>query len=183
MLAEESLAIFTSLGHVQGVGQATGLNGELDYLDGLHDLGLRRMRESADIAGAAGFAWWRAGMLGKLADCHRELGQLDESETCAREACAISQELGDRLRIVRGLARLARLAAERHEPERAGRLWGAVEADELRGPIGAWENERERYEQAILRAADPELERGREEGRRLSLEEAVAVALSVDSRS
>jgi predicted ATPase len=180
-LAEESLAIFAAAGHGQGVAQATGLMGELDYADGLHDAGCRGMQESADLAGEAGFAWWRAGMLGKLADCHAEQGRLDEAENCAREACAISQALGDRLRVVRGLARLARLAAERGEPERAGLLWGAVEADEEHGPIGAWENERERYAQALAEVAGPDFERGRDQGRRLALDEAVSAALSVDS--
>ena len=180
-LAEESLAIFIAAGHGQGVAQATGLLGELDYADGLHEAGLRAMQESADLAGGGGFPWWRAGMLGKLADCRREQGQLDEAETCAREACAISQELGDRLRVVRGLARLSRLAAERGELERAGLLWGAVEADEEHGPIGAWENERERYAQAVVEVAGPDFERGRDEGRRLALDGAVSAALSVDS--
>jgi tetratricopeptide (TPR) repeat protein len=179
-LAEESLAVFTAAGHGQGVAQAIGLRGELDYADGLLEAGLRGMQESADLAGAA-FAWWRAGMLGKLSDCHREQGHRDDAETCAREACAISRDLGDRLRIVRGLARLARLAAERGEPERAGLLWGAVEAAEERGPIGAWENERERYAQAVAEVAGPDFERDRDEGRRLALDEAVSAALSVDS--
>jgi predicted ATPase/class 3 adenylate cyclase len=179
-IAEESLGIFTAAGHVQGVAQAIGLTGELDYGEGRRELGLQRLQESADRAGEAGFRWWRAGMLGKLADCHREHGQLDEAETCAREACAISQELGDRLRLVRGLARLARLAAERGEPERAGLLWGAVEADEERGPIGAWENERERYAQALCGVEEPDFDLGREKGRTLSLDEAVNRALSID---
>jgi hypothetical protein len=115
--------------------------------------------------------------------CHREQGRADEAETCACEACAISEELGDRLRVVRGLARLARLAAERGDPERAGLLWGAVEADEEHGPIGAWENERERYAQVVLGAAGPDFDRGREEGGRQALDEAVSAALSVDSPS
>ena len=62
--------------------------------------------------------------------------------------------------------------------ERAGQLWGAVEAEEQRGAIGHWENEREQHERRVLAHADPTLEAGREAGRLLSLEDAVSLALS-----
>ena len=176
-MATESLEAFTAAGDRRGVAQSTGLLGELDYAEGLHDAGVQRLRESADLAGEADFLWWRAGMLGKLADCHRDRNQLDEAETCALEVCAISQRLGDRLRVVRGLARLARLAADRGDAQRAGLLWGAVEAEEERGPIGAWENERERYAAAILANGGPELEAARSAGGCLSLDDAVRLGL------
>ena len=79
---------------------------------------------------------------------------------------------------MRGLARLARIAAERGDHRSAGRLWGAVEAEEARGPIGAWENEREAYVRTVLAATASEFERARDEGRKLSLDEALDVALS-----
>ena len=73
-----------------------------------------------------------------------------------------------------------RLEAERGNAERAGELWGAVEAEEQRGAIGHWENEREQHERMVLAHADAELEAGREAGRLLSLEDAVELALSSD---
>ena len=75
---------------------------------------------------------------------------------------------------------LAALEAERGNAERAGELWGAVEAEEQRGAIGQWENEREQYERMVFAHADAELEAGREAGRLLSLEDAVERALSPD---
>ena len=81
-----------------------------------------------------------------------------------------------------GLALLAAVAAEAGEKERAGLCWGAIEAEERRGAIGQWENEREQYERKVFAHADAELEagRGREAGRQLSLEDAVERALSSD---
>jgi hypothetical protein len=46
------------------------------------------------------------------------------------------------------------------------------------GRIGQWEAERGDYEDRILTARGPELEAGRSEGRRMTLEEAVAYALA-----
>jgi hypothetical protein len=80
--------------------------------------------------------------------------------------------------MVRGLARLARISAERGELERAGRLWGALEAEEERGPVGAWDVERERYAAPVLAHTGPEFERGREQGRALELDAAVGEALA-----
>jgi hypothetical protein len=59
-------------------------------------------------------------------------------------------------------------------------LWGAIEAEEQRGAIGQWENEREQFERMVFAHADADLERGREAGRLLSLEDAVERALSSD---
>jgi predicted ATPase len=177
-LGEESLTTFSASGDRRSESLSLGLLGEVEYAEGNREAGLELMEQSADLAGKTGFAWWRAGMLGKLSDCQLEQERLDQAEACAGEALALSRDLGDRLRTVRGLARLARIAAERGEPERAGRLWGAVEAEEARGPIGAWENERDRFERPVLAHAGPELEGGRGEGRRLRLNEAVDSALA-----
>jgi hypothetical protein len=82
------------------------------------------------------------------------------------------------LSIVFALARLARIAAEKGQDERAGRLWGAVEAEEEGGALGAWYDQRERFAPAILAHAGPEFERARAEGRLLALETAVHEALN-----
>jgi predicted ATPase/class 3 adenylate cyclase len=176
-LAQESLAGFLASGNREGESQSLSLLGEVEYAEGKRDAGVELMEQGAALAGETGFTWWRAGMLGKLADCALERGHLDQAESHAREALALSRDLGDRLRIVRGLARLARIAAERDDSGRAGRLWGAVEAEEARGPIGAWENERGGFERPILAYAGAALDSGRGEGRKLALAEAVAFAL------
>jgi hypothetical protein len=57
-----------------------------------------------------------------------------------------------------------------------------IEAEEVRGPLGMWEHDREEYAAAVLVHEGPEFEAARATGKRLSLDEAVEYALSVDSR-
>jgi ATP/maltotriose-dependent transcriptional regulator MalT len=177
-LAEEGLAALTAAGDRKVRSVVIGLLGEVEYADGNLEPGLELMEQSATFAREVDFSWWRAGMLGKLADFEFEQGRLDKAQADAGEALALSRDLGDRLRAVRGLARLARIAAERGDSQRAGLLWGAVEGEEARGPVGAWESERERFERPVFARADPALERGREEGRKLALDQAVEQALA-----
>ena len=61
---------------------------------------------------------------------------------------------------------------------RAGRFWGAVEAEAERAPLGQWEAEHELYAQRILVMEGPEFSRAREEGRRLTFARAVEEALA-----
>ena len=78
------------------------------------------------------------------------------------------------------LAILARAAAEQGDQQRAGRLWGALEREAERGPIGQWEaqGEGDQYTAAVLARTGAEFERARQEGRRLALDAAVELALA-----
>ena len=75
------------------------------------------------------------------------------------------------------LSLVARCAIEHEDTERAGRLWGAIETEEARAPMGQWEIEREAYAAPLLRRAGAGFERGRALGRTLSLDEVVKQAL------
>ena len=125
-----------------------------------------------------GFIWWQAGMLAASADCKLELGRADEAEADAREGLVLTTEIWDRRATVYLLTLFAWAAAVRGDVRRAGQLWGAVEAEAGRAPVGQWEAERELYAGRVLTAAGPELTRAREEGRRWSLERAVEEALA-----
>ncbi len=81
------------------------------------------------------------------------------------------------------LALLARFAASSSQSERAGRLWGAIEAEEARAPVGAWEHQREEFAAPVLADGGPEFEAGRAAGRLLSLDEAVDDALAGRNRA
>ena len=83
---------------------------------------------------------------------------------------------------VYALALLARLAGAAGQAERAGRLWGAIEAEEARGPVGYWEGDRERIASTVV-ISSTEFESARSAGRSLSLDEAVAYALGDDRGS
>ena len=70
---------------------------------------------------------------------------------------------------------LAVMAAERGDGERAGLLWGAVDAEAASGRVGQWERERPEFE-AIVRTVDgPAFRRAHAEGGLLSIAQAIAV--------
>jgi hypothetical protein len=83
--------------------------------------------------------------------------------------------------MVWGVALVAWMAVEDGRLAESGRLWGALEAEAERAPIGQWEaGERDRWVDRIV-CADPEFEQGLVDGRRLSLDEAVEYALGADA--
>jgi len=71
------------------------------------------------------------------------------------------------------LATLAAFVRESVDENRAAVLWGAVEAEERRAPLGAWERHRESFA-ARLRGLPSH---GVQRGQTLTLDEAVAYAL------
>jgi predicted ATPase len=176
-LGEESLALSREVGSGAAESQALGLLGELEYRLGNLEAGAALIEQSSDLAGEVGFPWWRSRMLRKLADCLLELGRPDRAEVAVREALRLMAEIGDRQMIVFTIARLARIAAESGRVEEAGLLWGAIEAEEERAPMGAWAKERDRLGAPVLARSGPEFEQGRSEGRLLALEEVIDQAL------
>jgi len=88
------------------------------------------------------------------ADCEFELGRIEESERRDRRALELGQQIDDRQSLIYTLAHMARNAAFRGDADRAGRLWGALEAEAERAPVGQWEAEREKYAEAFLRSTD-----------------------------
>jgi hypothetical protein len=87
-------------------------------------------------------------------------------------------ELRDRSDRAFGLGLLACVAAERGQRERAGRLWGAIEDEDAFAPLGGWRRHRQSCEARIREVAGSEFERGRAEGRELTLDDAVSLALA-----
>jgi ATP/maltotriose-dependent transcriptional regulator MalT len=108
-----------------------------------------------------------------------ELGDTPRAEERVRESLRLSRDLVDRQGIVYSIAMLAGLSTETGQLERAGRLWGSLEREAEQAPVGYWEGDRSEYEARVVRD-EPAFERGREKGRRLSLDEAVAYALGDD---
>jgi predicted ATPase len=176
-LAEEGLAAARRLGRRKGEAVALGSLGEIAVATGERERALELLRTSADLAGEAGFVWWQAGMLLTLGDCALQLARLDAAESALRQGVELALRIDNRMHAVYGLALLARIAADRGATDRAGVLWGAIEADEERGPIGQWEEEREAYAAFVLAVAGDAFEAARTRGRRLSLAEAVEYAL------
>jgi predicted ATPase len=179
-LLEQSLELFRRTGSRRGEGEAIGSLGGLAHREGDFERALELYRRSAELVAPLGFTWWQVSMLGGIAECALHLGRAAEAEAPARESLSLAHEIGDRQGTVFALALLAWVAAESDDPARAGRLWGALEAEEERGPVGQWETERESFAARVLAPTGAELERGLAEGRRLSLEAAVEEALERD---
>jgi predicted ATPase len=173
----QSLALSREIREPRAEALALWVVGEAEQRLGDPGLGVELFRQSADLAGEIGFMWQRTRMLRRLADWALEHGDPAEARRDLEEALRLSHELGDRISVVFTLARLARLEAELGWPEKAGVLWGAVEAEEEAGGLGAWYGERERFAGPLLAFAGDEFDRGRDEGHRLSIGDAVVYAL------
>jgi tetratricopeptide (TPR) repeat protein len=168
-LGEEGLAGTRRSGIERDEAQALGLLGEVEFELGNHDAGLDLMEQSTATAAGCGFHWWEARMLLRLGKRRRSLRHADEAEASALAGLRLAAELDDRRRTVQLLDLLAALAADRGDAQRCGRLRGAVEAELARRPISAW----------VMTDIPPDsvAEDGLDEGRLLSLDEAVEHAL------
>ena len=135
---------------------------------------------SARLAGECGFRWWRHHALGALAEYALKLGRPEEARAPAGEALAGSFSIGDQQGVVYSLA-LLRLGRDGSRGQRGrGGCGDRSRPSPTARRIGQWEGEREKYAAAIV-TERPDFERGRSEGRRLSLDEAVEYALdSID---
>jgi tetratricopeptide (TPR) repeat protein len=176
-LLDESLRLSRRQGSLRGEADLTGALAYLLELEGDPAAASELFSQAAEMAAEIGFTWWQLAMLQGLSDCLIQLGRIDEAEPVAREELTLARELGDRQSCLYGLVHLAWLAALRGDEWLAGFVWGAVEAEEARAPVGQWETEREIYLERVTAGSGDELERGRQKGRELSFEAAIEEAL------
>jgi non-specific serine/threonine protein kinase len=154
---------------------------------GRPEQGFELMQRALALAQEASFSWWEANLRNALATHAAELGRDAEAEVHARAQLALGRDMSDRRHTLQALGVLAALAAGRGDAERAARLWGALEAEELRGPVGLrprmapWSTERARFAAAVVGAADAAFEQRRAEGRRMELRDAVAYATETNA--
>ena len=124
--------------------------------------------------------WWESGALAELACLSLNDGMVDEGDEHARAALAIANLLRDRPCRIFAVGILASVAAERGDRERAGRLWAVVEDEQVAAPLGGWLRHRAEAEERMRKIAGPDFERGYAEGRELTLDDAVSLALEDD---
>jgi predicted ATPase len=182
-LLDQTLAICRDRPNARLEADATHKLGWVERGEGNRERALELFEDGARLCEQVGFTWMRANALLDVADLSRELGRDDAAERCAREGLHLSHHLADRQSVMYALALLARFAASSSQSERAGRLWGAIEAEEARAPVGAWEHQREEFAAPVLADGGPEFEAGRAAGRLLSLDEAVDDALAGRNRT
>jgi hypothetical protein len=177
-LVEASHAIHLRDDDRWGLTQTIGTLGALARDAGDEDRAYALIAESVALAREVAVPWWESGMLAELAQLALNAGRLDEGEMRARESLALADRMRDRAGRVFGVGLFARLAAERGQGERAGRLWGAIEDEDAGAPLGGWRRHRSRCEERIRAAASPEFELGYAEGHTLTLDDAVSLALA-----
>ena len=178
-LLDECLALCEHNPQPKLVADAIRMLAWLERLAGNRERALELYEESALRCKEAGHTWIQASATKSAAELADELGRTDLARKRAVEAVRLCREVGDRQQTLYTLALLARLERAAGQAKRAGRLWGAIETEEARGPVGHWEREREEIASTIL-TPSPAFESGRSSGRMLSLDEAVEFALDVN---
>ncbi len=159
---------------------ALGVLVHVERAKGRHEAALDLALQSASIAGEIRFSWWQLHYLYLACEICLELDRPGEAEGWGRKGLPIAHDIGDRQMTVYLLALLSAAAAAQGDSERAGHLWGAVEREEERGPVGQWEGEREQYWSRVDPDDPKKFELGRASGRRLSAAETIEFALSID---
>jgi predicted ATPase len=134
------------------------------------------LEESAVFSRESGNVHFLVYSVANLAEVAIRSGNLEDANRYGREQVALANELGDQVSTLFALALRAIVVNRRGEFERAGALWGAVERLDAVLGESMWRNERATYEE-LLGDRDPAFERGVEAGRKLPLEDAVALAL------
>jgi tetratricopeptide (TPR) repeat protein len=119
--------------------------------------------------------------LTNLAELETKRGEIEASERHLSEAIELAWRMDDRQNVIFVVATLALVARARGDDERAGWLWGAIDAESARAPIGRWETQyRDEYERQVRDGAGADFARGLEAGRGTSLEAVVASILHRD---
>ena len=177
LMAKESLDISRKHGSRRGEAEALYALGDVAYGEGHHDEALQLLEESARIAGEVGFTWWQVGAFDHAAEYALELGRLIDAQRYIQDGMTLARSINDRQSTVWFLGLAAWLGAIEGLAERAGMLWGAIEADERRSRIGQWEGARDVYRAKLEIVAGPDFDRGLDEGQQLTLDEAAAAAL------
>jgi predicted ATPase/class 3 adenylate cyclase len=132
-------------------------------------------RRSAEMAREIGWNWWESGQLHELLMLALRRGEFEAAEREGRAALLIEREQENRLWATYTIAGLARVALGRDDLDRAGLLWGAVEAEG--DALPRWQGERELRGGELVEEARPEFLAAFARGRELDLWDAAAIAL------
>jgi predicted ATPase/DNA-binding CsgD family transcriptional regulator len=176
-----ALELQTAAGDEAGVAAALWFSG-IPYLfdGGSIEIAAERFEQCAQLSEELDFPAVGARALQLLGICRIELGDLHGARAALADGVPAIVDLGDQFAIPVGLTALAGLAAKRNRPRDALRLAGAASAYEelhhtyrphqMRGFLAKW--------LAPVRASvGAEAEKLAEEGRRLPLDEALALGL------
>lgn len=177
LLAAEALEAARARGSRREEAVALNVLASAAFADGDAEEGLRLARESADSAEVAGQTWWRGVTLFGACEGLLALGELAAARPLFFEGLELLDSVHDLVNLPMSLAVGAALAAQLGDEVRAGRLWGAAEAEAEREPRPTTSRSLTEYEPYLEPARGDAFEEARRHGRSLSLDEAVAYAL------
>jgi predicted ATPase/class 3 adenylate cyclase/Tfp pilus assembly protein PilF len=183
-LHEEGLTIVRELGDRWGIAMSLNNLGNVAWEEGDYPVARSLREESLAVFRELGDRSGMAASLNNLGRVVGEQGDYSAARQFHEECLTILFELGDRGGIAESLESLALLGVAQAQMEQVARLLGAAEA--LRKAIGAPRPTFERTEvdgaSAATRTAlgEAAFAAAWEEGRRMSLEEAVEYALSAE---
>ena len=145
--------------------------------------GVRLAHQAASVADSVGFTWWRGLTLFSAAESLIRANELEAAKPELRDGLTGLATVPDLVNLPGALAAGAAIAAGQGDAIRAGTLWGAIEVAGERDPRPTTPQTLREYAPFVDPVRGADFERGRTEGRRLSLEEAIQYALSgLDSR-
>jgi len=182
-LLEESLAIRREIGDRHGIATSLSNLGYMALHQGDDAPAQELLQESLAICREIGDRWGIAFSLSNLGCVALNRGDYPAARALYEESLAIFRELGDRWGIPTSLDGLAAVAASLHDSVRAARIWGATERAraEIGTPIQSCE--RFRYDHCVAAARiasgdDAAFDSARQEGRCLTLDQAIDLALA-----
>jgi tetratricopeptide (TPR) repeat protein len=177
-LLERTLEVNREAGNTLGVATAVLNLGDQALVAGDYERSVELTTEAIrlDRDGRGGSLLQQVGLV-NLAAAYVALDRIAEAEAAAAESLAVNVGLRDPLAVVFCLRVFAAAAARRGETERAGLLLGA--ADALDAEVeAASDPSQTALREDVIRRLPEGAQAIVERGRRLSLEEAVALALS-----
>ena len=139
--------------------------------------GVARTLDSAKISADLAWDWWLGGVLAYLAFLAIGRGDLAAAEPVSLEVLLIDRQEENRSAAFHPLTTLARVVSEREDRRRAGLLGSARGGARAGVSNQAWEYVRVERSGSLLDETNPTFLAGVEEGRRLELWDAVAMAL------
>ena len=155
------------------------IEADLAFDEGRLDDAFAMLERAGQLATEAGDTIWLLDSLQAIADRASDAGRFAVAEPAAREALILARKRDVRSSVIWGLAFLGRLAAEASLHERAGRIWGGLEAEvERGGPVGQWESEAEERRAHVASAGGAAFHAGVAEGLQLSLDAVIEEALA-----
>ena len=177
---EEALALAAQRDLWWPAALAHGNLGMLAVIEGRHAEGVASHERCSAIAREGGDAWMAAMSLTNAGRAVRELGDLDRATALQGEALRSFLALENGWGVAVCLDAFAGLAADRGDPVRAARLYGAEEAIRERAGIAPWPTTRSEHEAGIQATAaalgEAAWSRARAQGRAMTDDEAIAEA-------